>query len=71
MNVPLSFFERGGPKKSAMERHLNTLERKMMVASNAPSQPLFRIIYSERFLDHDTGLGHPENSGRLTAVVTA
>lgn len=43
----------------------------MMVASNAPSQPLFRIIYSERFLDHDTGLGHPENSGRLTAVVTA
>ena len=31
----------------------------------------FRVIYSERFLDHDTGLGHPENSGRLTAAVAA
>ncbi|MEO0868029.1 MAG: histone deacetylase [Cyanobacteria bacterium J06642_11] len=31
----------------------------------------FRIIYSERFLDHDTGLGHPENAGRLTAIVDA
>ena len=31
----------------------------------------FRIIYSERFLDHDTGIGHPENPGRLAAVVSA
>lgn len=31
----------------------------------------FRVIYSERFLDHDTGPGHPENSGRLTAAVAA
>ncbi|MEM8612791.1 MAG: histone deacetylase [Cyanobacteria bacterium P01_H01_bin.105] len=37
------------------------------MASTAP----FRIIYSERFLDHDTGAGHPENAGRLTAVVSA
>ncbi|MBT9315622.1 histone deacetylase family protein [Leptothoe spongobia] len=31
----------------------------------------FRVIYSERFLAHDTGLEHPENAGRLTAVVAA
>ncbi|MEA5465395.1 histone deacetylase family protein [Leptothoe sp. PORK10 BA2] len=31
----------------------------------------FRVIYSDRFLDHDTGMGHPENAGRLTAVVSA
>lgn len=31
----------------------------------------FRIIYSQRFLDHDTGPGHPENAGRLNAVVSA
>ncbi len=42
-----------------------------MVTANAPFQPPFRIIYSERFLEHDTGLGHPENAGRLTAIVTA
>ena len=42
-----------------------------MIASELPSHPPFRIIYSERFLAHDTGLGHPENSGRLTAVVAA
>lgn len=35
------------------------------------STPPFRIIYSDRFLEHDTGLGHPENAGRLTAVVAA
>lgn len=28
-----------------------------------------RVIYSKRFLDHDTGRGHPENSGRLEAAV--
>lgn len=38
-----------------------------MVSTATP----FRVIYSERFLDHDTGPGHPENSGRLTAVVAA
>lgn len=32
---------------------------------------LFRVIYSDRFLAHDTGFGHPENAGRLTAVVEA
>ncbi|NEQ50365.1 MAG: histone deacetylase, partial [Leptolyngbya sp. SIO3F4] len=36
-----------------------------------PSTAPFRVIYSERFLAHDTGLGHPENAGRLTAVVSA
>ncbi|MBT9311628.1 histone deacetylase family protein [Leptothoe kymatousa] len=40
-----------------------------MVSSTASKQPPFRMIYSERFLDHDTGLGHPENAGRLQAVV--
>lgn len=27
------------------------------------------IFYSDQFLDHDTGAFHPENSGRLTAIV--
>lgn len=31
----------------------------------------FAIIYSPDFLDHDTGSFHPENAGRLTAVVAA
>ncbi|PSB60292.1 histone deacetylase, partial [filamentous cyanobacterium CCP1] len=30
---------------------------------------MFPIIYSEEFLEHDTGVFHPENAGRLTAVV--
>lgn len=29
----------------------------------------FPIFYSPLFLEHDTGLGHPENAGRLTATV--
>ncbi|MEB3358065.1 MAG: histone deacetylase [Synechococcales bacterium] len=29
------------------------------------------IIYSNEFLDHDTGRFHPENGGRLTAIATA
>lgn len=29
------------------------------------------IFYSDQFLDHDTGVFHPENSGRLTAVTKA
>lgn len=29
------------------------------------------VIYSEAFLSHDTGHYHPENAGRLTAVVAA
>jgi acetoin utilization deacetylase AcuC-like enzyme len=29
------------------------------------------IIYSEAFLAHDTGFAHPENAGRLTAIVQA
>lgn len=37
----------------------------------ASSAVPFRVIYSDRFLAHDTGLGHPENAGRLTAVVAA
>lgn len=28
------------------------------------------IVYSDRFLDHDTGLGHPERPERLSATVT-
>ncbi len=31
----------------------------------------FPIIYSERFLAHDTGTFHPEKAGRLTAIVDA
>ena len=31
----------------------------------------FPIIYSDRFLEHDTGTFHPEKSGRLTAIVDA
>lgn len=31
----------------------------------------FPVIYSDEFLQHDTGSYHPENSGRLTAVATA
>ncbi|MGF1521708.1 MAG: histone deacetylase [Leptolyngbyaceae cyanobacterium] len=33
--------------------------------------PQFTVIYSERFLEHDTGPLHPENEGRLTAVKQA
>lgn len=29
------------------------------------------VIYSPEFLDHDTGSFHPENAGRLTAVINA
>jgi acetoin utilization deacetylase AcuC-like enzyme len=29
------------------------------------------ILYSDQFLDHHTGYGHPEKPGRLTAVKTA
>lgn len=42
-----------------------------MVPPIAPVKASFRVIYSEHFLDHDTGPGHPENAGRLQAVVTA
>lgn len=31
---------------------------------------LFPIFYSDRFLDHDTGEGHPECADRLTAIKT-
>ena len=42
-----------------------------MVSSMSSRKQPFHIIYSKRFLDHDTGPGHPENAGRLKAVVTA
>ncbi len=29
----------------------------------------FPIFYSDRFAGHNTGIGHPENAGRLSAVV--
>ncbi|PLS67654.1 MAG: histone deacetylase [Cyanobacteria bacterium M5B4] len=29
---------------------------------------MFSIIYSDRFLEHQTGRFHPENAGRLTAI---
>lgn len=32
---------------------------------------MFPVIYSERFLDHDTGRFHPERPARLTAIVEA
>ncbi|MEE3719535.1 histone deacetylase [Tumidithrix elongata RA019] len=31
----------------------------------------FPIIYSDQFLEHQTGVYHPENSGRLTAIIEA
>ena len=31
----------------------------------------FPIIYSDRFLEHDTGIYHPEKAGRLTAIANA
>jgi acetoin utilization deacetylase AcuC-like enzyme len=31
----------------------------------------FPIIYSDSFLNHDTGVYHPENAGRLIAIVEA
>lgn len=33
--------------------------------------PTLTVFYSEAFLEHDTGSFHPENPGRLTAVVQA
>jgi acetoin utilization deacetylase AcuC-like enzyme len=33
--------------------------------------PDFALIYSDEFLTHDTGSFHPENAGRLQAIVTA
>ncbi len=32
---------------------------------------MFSVFYSDRFLHHDTGAFHPENPGRLTAIVDA
>lgn len=32
---------------------------------------MFPVFYSERFLEHDPGVFHPENPGRLTAIVDA
>lgn len=32
---------------------------------------MFPVFYSDRFLEHDTGMFHPENAGRLTAIVEA
>jgi acetoin utilization deacetylase AcuC-like enzyme len=32
---------------------------------------MFPVIYSEDFLEHDTGYGHPEKAKRLSAIVTA
>lgn len=32
---------------------------------------VFPVIYSDEFLDHDTGSFHPENSGRLLAITNA
>jgi acetoin utilization deacetylase AcuC-like enzyme len=39
--------------------------------TSAPNNHKFPIIYSETFLDHDTGTYHPEKAGRLTAIVEA
>lgn len=36
-----------------------------------PSSPMISILYSDKFLDHDTGSFHPENAGRLKAIVSA
>ncbi len=32
---------------------------------------MISIIYSDEFLDHDTGIYHPEQAARLTAIVEA
>ena len=37
-------------------------------AKLANSQHQLPIIYSEKFLEHDTGTYHPERAGRLTAI---
>jgi len=36
---------------------------------NSPPNNKFPIIYSDIFLEHDTGTYHPEKAGRLTAIV--
>lgn len=36
---------------------------------SSKSNNKFPIIYSDSFLNHDTGLYHPEKAGRLTAIV--
>ena len=46
-----------------------------MLTSNSqiasPSTHKFSIVYSDIFLEHDTGTYHPEKAGRLTAIVEA
>ncbi|MBD2188812.1 histone deacetylase family protein [Pseudanabaena mucicola] len=39
--------------------------------TSAQNNYKFPIIYSEAFLEHDTGTYHPEKAGRLTAIVEA
>ncbi|MBE9137898.1 histone deacetylase [Nodosilinea sp. LEGE 07088] len=38
---------------------------------HAFTQADFAVIYSSEFLSHDTGSFHPENAGRLSAIVAA
>jgi len=44
-----------------------------LIASKLTNQTYhkFPIVYSEIFLEHDTGTYHPEKAGRLTAIVNA
>ena len=41
------------------------------ISISQKSTDKFPIIYSESFLNHDTGIYHPEKAGRLTAIVDA
>ncbi len=41
------------------------------VSNTSLSIHKFPIIYSDTFLEHDTGTYHPEKAGRLTAIVNA
>jgi len=39
--------------------------------AETPDMPLFPIIYSDEFLEHQTGRFHPEKPERLSAIATA
>ena len=52
--------------KSAKARMLPSNYAKSTNPQQLPMQ--LPIIYSEKFLEHDTGIYHPEKSGRLTAI---
>lgn len=54
----------GSPKSSQ-----DTIKIKYLTAYF--TRPMLPVIYSDEFLDHETGSFHPEKPERLTAIVTA